>query len=78
MTAVCDLHELATLAELRAWARAHGTRVRYLGPTLEGRPLYAATRGPSSRVVVDPRPDPHPRPLVWHSPLERLTPAMTP
>ncbi|WP_304452539.1 hypothetical protein [Nocardiopsis sp. YSL2] len=72
MTAVCDLREVATLAELRAWALAHGTRVRYLGPTLEDRPLYAATRGPATRVAVGTGPDPHPRPIVWHSPLEHL------
>ncbi|WP_435109578.1 hypothetical protein [Nocardiopsis synnemataformans] len=68
---VCDIYELPTLPDLRAWAVAHRTRVTYLGPTLEGHPLYGATEGPVTRVARERRPDPHPHRLLWVSPLER-------
>lgn len=70
MTRVCDIQELADLPALYTWAAAHGTCVTYLGPTLEGEPLYGATRGPVTRVAREHCPDPHPHPLSWHSPLE--------
>ncbi|WP_304452016.1 hypothetical protein [Nocardiopsis sp. YSL2] len=66
---VCDIRELPSLRALSAWAGSHGTRVRYLGPTLEGEPVWGATRGPVTRVARGSRPDPHPVPLVWSSPL---------
>lgn len=72
MTRVCDLRELPTMAALTAWATAHGARVTYLGPDLQGHPVYAARRGPVTRVVTVPGRDPHPHPLAWHSPLEQL------
>jgi hypothetical protein len=73
MTRVCDLRELPDRTALTAWAHAHGTRVTYLGPSLEGHAVYAAITGPIVRLVVDTtRPDPHPRPLIWESPLEHL------
>lgn len=72
MTAVCDIRELPGMTALNAWARTHNTTVRYLGPTLEGQPLYGATRGSVTRVARDHRRDPHKLPLVWESPLERL------
>ncbi|GAB2508610.1 hypothetical protein HNR10_003918 [Nocardiopsis aegyptia] len=70
---VCDIRELPSLRALSAWARTHGARVRYLGPTLEGEPVWGAVRGPVTRVVRGRRPDPHPTPLVWSSPLEDAT-----
>jgi hypothetical protein len=70
---VCDIRELASLRALSAWARTHRTRVRYLGPTLEGEPVWGATRGSVTRVARGNRPDPHPLPLVWSSPLEHGT-----
>ncbi|MFV2198659.1 hypothetical protein [Nocardiopsis sp. LOL_012] len=72
MNHVCDIAELSTLADLTAWARGHGAGLRYLGPDLEGRAVYAATRGHLTRVAVTDRPDPHRPPLVWTSPLEHL------
>ncbi|WP_223838644.1 hypothetical protein [Nocardiopsis deserti] len=69
---VCDIRELPTVQDLRAWAAAHRARVTYLGPTLEGQPLYGASRGPVTRVARECRPDPHPHRLVWASPLEHL------
>ncbi|MEE2041297.1 hypothetical protein Q8791_29135 [Nocardiopsis sp. CT-R113] len=69
---VCDVGELSTMADLNAWATAHGAEVTYRGSTLEGRAVYGATRGPVTRVVVVPGRDPHPHPLSWESPLERL------
>ncbi|MEU0242149.1 hypothetical protein ABZ234_31110 [Nocardiopsis sp. NPDC006198] len=69
---VCDLRELPTMAALTAWATAHGAAVTYLGPDLQGHAVYAARRGPVTRVVTVPGPDPHPHPLTWHSPLETL------
>ncbi|WDZ91706.1 hypothetical protein [Nocardiopsis sp. HUAS JQ3] len=69
---VCDIRELPTLQGLRAWAAAHRCRVIYLGPTLEGQPLYGATRGTVTRVAREHRPDPRPHRLVWASPLEHL------
>ncbi|GAA0980986.1 hypothetical protein GCM10009551_023340 [Nocardiopsis tropica] len=69
---VCDLRELPTMAALTAWATAHGAAVTYLGPDLQGHAVYAARRGPVTRVVTVPGPDPHPHPLTWHSPLEAL------
>lgn len=73
---VCDIKELPDRAALTVWARARGVRVRYLGPTLEGHPVYGATYGPLTRVAREHRRDPHPRQLVWHSPLEHLPPAL--
>lgn len=70
MTRVCDIAELESLAALHQWARTHHTNVRYLGPTLEGTPVYAATRGPVTRVARGEGPTPYPQPLVWSSPLE--------
>ncbi|OLT29409.1 hypothetical protein BJF83_11790 [Nocardiopsis sp. CNR-923] len=70
MTRVCDIRELSTVSELRAWASAHGARVRHLGPDLENRPVYGATRGHVTRVARGPRPDRYSHALVWHSPLE--------
>lgn len=73
MTRACDLRELTSLPELAVWARDHGTRPTYLGPDLRGHAVYAAVDAPLIRVYVDTaRPDPHPRPLSWKSPLERL------
>ena len=73
MTRICDLSEFLSLNELATWARAHRTHPAYLGPDLQGHAVYAATDGPAIRVYVDTtRPDPHPRPLSWESPLERL------
>ncbi|MES0838012.1 hypothetical protein [Nocardiopsis tropica] len=72
MTRVCDLRELPTMAALTAWATAHGAAVTYLGPDLQGHAVYAARRGPVTRVVTVPGPDPHPHPLTWQSPLETL------
>ena len=72
MKRVCDIRKLADLEALRAWARAHRTTVTYLGPTLDSKPLYGATRGATTRVAVGPDPDPHPQPLSWRSPLEEL------
>ncbi|MFF8768476.1 hypothetical protein ACF07Q_28510 [Nocardiopsis dassonvillei] len=73
MTRVCDLREVPTRPALTAWASAHHTQPVYLGPDLQGHAVYAATDGPLIRVYVDAsRPDPHPRPLCWESPLERL------
>lgn len=72
MTAVCDIRELPGMTALNAWAREHEATVRYLGPTLESKPLYAATRGAVTRVARGRRRDPHALPLVWTSPLERL------
>ncbi|XKK41704.1 hypothetical protein HFP72_16340 [Nocardiopsis sp. ARC36] len=69
---VCDLRELPSMAALTAWATAHGATVTYLGPDLQGHAVYAARRGPVTRVVTVPGPDPHPHPLTWHSPLENL------
>ncbi|MFJ9555804.1 hypothetical protein ACIRPH_18460 [Nocardiopsis sp. NPDC101807] len=65
------------MAALSAWATAHGAAVTYLGPDLQGHAVYAARRGPVTRVVTVPGPDPHPHPLTWQSPLENL-PADTP
>ncbi|MFI6574229.1 hypothetical protein ACIBFB_00405 [Nocardiopsis sp. NPDC050513] len=70
MTRVCDIRELSTVSELRAWAAAHGARVRHLGPDLENRPVYGATRGHVTRVARGACPDHRPDTLVWHSPLE--------
>ncbi|WP_160051415.1 hypothetical protein [Nocardiopsis sp. FR26] len=70
MSLVCDIRELDSLPALYAWAAAHGARVTYAGPTLEGEPVYEATRGPVTRVAREHRPDPYPHPLVWRSPLE--------
>ncbi|MEV2277470.1 hypothetical protein AB0I72_17985 [Nocardiopsis sp. NPDC049922] len=70
MTRVCDIRELPTVSELRAWADAHGARIRHLGADLENHPVYGATRGHVTRVARGPRPDRHPHALVWHSPLE--------
>ncbi|WP_433699115.1 hypothetical protein [Nocardiopsis sp. CA-288880] len=72
MTLVCDLRELPTMAALTAWAAAHGARVTYLGPDLQGHAVYAARRGPVIRVAVAPVRDPHPQPVSWESPLETL------
>ncbi|WP_435107130.1 hypothetical protein [Nocardiopsis synnemataformans] len=72
MTLVCDIHELPDLPALTTWAHQHGTKVRYLGPTLEGKPVYGATQGAVTRVVVEQQPDPHTHPVIWKSPLERL------
>ncbi|MFW6641606.1 hypothetical protein ACOALZ_16380 [Nocardiopsis algeriensis] len=72
MKRVCDIRQVPDLEALRAWARSHGARVRYLGPTLERHPVYAATRGHVTRVAVVPERDPHLCPLVWVSPLENL------
>jgi hypothetical protein len=69
---VCEVRELPSMAALSAWADAHRVRVRYLGPTLEGEPVWGATRGAVTRVAREHRPDPHPHPLVWKSPLEHL------
>ncbi|GAA1452934.1 hypothetical protein [Nocardiopsis tropica] len=69
---VCDLRELPTMAALTAWATAHGAAVTYQGPDLQGHAVYAARRGPVTRVVTVPGPDPHPHPLTWQSPLETL------
>ncbi|WP_082376942.1 hypothetical protein [Nocardiopsis sp. NRRL B-16309] len=71
-TTVCDIHELADMQTLTTWAHEHRTHVRYLGSTLEGEPLWGATQGPATRVARGHRPDPHPLPLVWKSPLEHL------
>ncbi|KOX16947.1 hypothetical protein [Nocardiopsis sp. NRRL B-16309] len=67
---VCDIRELPSLRALSAWARKHGTRVRYLGPTLEGEPVWGAARGTVTRVARGSGPDPRPLPLVWSSPLQ--------
>ncbi|MEU0492540.1 hypothetical protein ABZ249_25215 [Nocardiopsis sp. NPDC006139] len=72
MTAVCDIAELPTETALRSWADEHGVPVRYLGPTLEARAVYAATVGTTTRVAVSKHRDPYPLPLIWHSPLEEL------
>ena len=51
----------------------------YLGPSLEGHAVYGAIDGPFVRLVVDTtRPDPHPHPLSWESPLEHLEEVMAP
>jgi len=72
MTCVCDLRSLPTMAALTEWAAAHGATVLYQGPDLQGRPVYAARRGPAIRVVVASVRDPHPQPVSWRSPLETL------
>ncbi|WP_117198504.1 hypothetical protein [Nocardiopsis sp. TNDT3] len=73
MKRVCDLRSLPDRAALTAWASAHEARVAYLGPDHQGHAVYGAADGPFIRVVVDTSlPDPHPRPLAWYSPLERL------
>ncbi|MFD3688677.1 hypothetical protein ACFWTE_28110 [Nocardiopsis sp. NPDC058631] len=69
---VCDIRDLPTMAALAQWAAAHGARVTYLGPDLQGHPVYGARRGPVVRVVFAPGRDPHPHPLSWRSPLETL------
>lgn len=72
MTRVCEIRELPDLDTLRRWADRNGARVRYLGPTLERRPVYGATCGRASRVAVGKEYDPHRAPLIWRSPLENL------
>lgn len=67
---VCDIKNLDTLTALHEWATIHHTTVTYLGPTLENRPLYGATRDHYTRIAVAPGPNPHPPPLMWRSPLE--------
>ncbi|MCY9786903.1 hypothetical protein KIK06_23755 [Nocardiopsis sp. EMB25] len=74
ITRVCDLRELPDVPKLKRWAAERGADVRYLGPDLESRAVYAAIVGPVVRVARSTRPGPHTHTLVWHSPLERLTP----
>jgi hypothetical protein len=69
---VCDIRELPDVPALYRWARRHRARVRYLGTTLEGRAVYGATRGHVTRLARSAESDPHPRALVWASPLEHL------
>ncbi|GAB2517013.1 hypothetical protein [Nocardiopsis aegyptia] len=73
---VHEVRELPDMRSLRSWARAHNTRIRYLGPTLDRHAVYAAEDGDTARVVRTPEHDPHPPPLVWRSPLERLRPVV--
>ncbi|KOX24105.1 hypothetical protein [Nocardiopsis sp. NRRL B-16309] len=72
MTCVCDIGELSDVRSLYRWAAEHGCRVGYLGADLQNQAVYGATRGPHTRVARDPGSDPHPRALVWQSPLEHL------
>ncbi|MEV2274363.1 hypothetical protein AB0I72_02150 [Nocardiopsis sp. NPDC049922] len=69
---VCDLHELADLPALKAWAAERGADVHCLGPDLECHAVYAAILGPVIRVARTAHPDPHLHTLVWKSPLEHL------
>ncbi|MFV2195535.1 hypothetical protein [Nocardiopsis sp. LOL_012] len=66
---VCDIRTLPTKDALRAWAREHGARVRWMGATLDGGEVWGATRGVVTRVCVT-APDGRPHPAVWRSPLE--------
>ncbi|MDT0327382.1 hypothetical protein [Nocardiopsis lambiniae] len=72
MRRVCDIREFPSIRTLGFWAHDHDVPLRYLGPTLEGRAVYAATHGCTTRVAVTSGRDPHPLPLVWRSPLEVL------
>jgi hypothetical protein len=72
VTAVCEVRELPTMTALLSWARRHHTRVRYLGPDLHSHAVYAAEDGPVARVARTADRDPHPMPVRWRSPLERL------
>lgn len=74
MTRVCEVRTLPTMTDLRSWAGRHRAPVRYLGPTLDSHPVYAAEDGPVARVVVGAERDAHRMPVVWSSPLERLGP----
>ncbi|MDE3724392.1 hypothetical protein PWG71_23620 [Nocardiopsis sp. N85] len=72
MRRICDIREFPSIQTLGFWANVHRVPLRYLGPTLEGRAVYAATHGTATRVAVTSGRDPHPLPLVWRSPLEVL------
>lgn len=72
MRTVLDLHEVPTMAGLRAWARAHGVRVRHLGSTWEHQEVYGARKGAQMRVCRTERDVYRPHPGVWRSPLEHL------
>ncbi|MDE3722726.1 hypothetical protein PWG71_15160 [Nocardiopsis sp. N85] len=72
MNRVCDIRRLSSIQALGVWASVHHVPLRYLGPTLEGHAVYAATHGRATRVAVTSGRDPHPLPLVWRSPLEAL------
>ncbi len=70
MRHVCDIREFPSIQTLGFWAHTRRVPLRYLGPTLEGRAVYAATSGHTTRVAITAGRDPHPHPLVWRSPLE--------
>ncbi|WP_306370180.1 hypothetical protein [Nocardiopsis sp. CC223A] len=72
MRRVCDIREFPSIQTLGFWAHTHQVPLRYLGPTLEGRAVYAATHGHTTRVAITSGRDPHPLPLIWRSPLEVL------
>ena len=68
-----DIRELSDLPSLYRWAAEHRTRVQYLGPNLEGAPVWGARKGAVTRIAVErDRRDPFTSPLTWESPLERL------
>ncbi|MFL1382063.1 MULTISPECIES: hypothetical protein [unclassified Nocardiopsis] len=72
MRRVCDIREFSSIQTLGFWASVHQVPLRYLGPTLEGHAVYAATHGCTTRVAVTSGRDPHPLHPVWRSPLEAL------
>lgn len=69
-TTYCDIREVASMAELRAWAAAVDTEIQRRGETLEGHPIYSATHGATTRVCVVAAPDHALPPVVWRSPFE--------
>ncbi|WP_116246283.1 hypothetical protein [Nocardiopsis sp. FIRDI 009] len=66
---VCEIRQVASMTELRLWARVHGTRIRWMGATTDGGEIWGATRGVATRVCVTP-PDGRVHPIVWRSPFE--------
>lgn len=71
MTRVCDIRDAGTLAALCALCAQHHKPLHYLGPTLDGRPVYVMLHAGVEWVAAGTDRDDHPVPSTWHSPLER-------
>ncbi|WDZ90804.1 hypothetical protein [Nocardiopsis sp. HUAS JQ3] len=69
---VFEVHEVESREALRAWARAHRVRVRYLGSTWQHEEVYGAQKGTQVRVCRTPWEHHRFHPIVWRSPLEAL------
>ncbi|CAM4160757.1 hypothetical protein GCM10009799_37440 [Nocardiopsis rhodophaea] len=68
MTTYFEVHQAATMTELREWATTHDVALTRGGYTLDGHVIYSATCGPVTIVVVSSERDPGP--IVWRSPFE--------